>query len=372
TKESQSLASPPPKDANDEEFSALFDKVMKMDKDLLAKAVVIASLNLDVENLKKDVEFERQELKKMRVERKTLQKPAPEKPGDTKEQRAARYKSAEGAAPDKPKASQEDPKIQELNELIPLAQAYLLRLEGLLREKRNALKQQRAEHATMKRQYEESAQQPINIGKDYAKEIGLTSGPGRSGVGASDRMPFQEQLTLLDYYVTKPDRKKLDRLVDYYGKLPDKSLRESYSAGKKVEDTTHFDLKASESSLRGQLTEAAKAGDLPMVQRLLDMGAGLDQGPGSYSALAYAKIFGSKQLMRLLMSHGGWVDVPWDPWGSPGLRVLLRAFRDQLDRIERLSSSTSLRHPTLKEDIREMRATIECVERGQRVGGGRI
>ncbi|MFH0825784.1 MAG: hypothetical protein V2B18_23765, partial [Pseudomonadota bacterium] len=166
-KESQSLAPPPPKDANDEEFSALFDKVMKMDKDMLAKAVVITSLEADVGNLKKDVEFERRMLRKMRAERKTLQKPAPEKSGDAKEQRAARYKRAEGAAPEKAKASQEDPKMQELKELIPLAEAYLLRLEGLLREKRNALKQQRAEHATMKRQYEESAQQPINIGKDY-------------------------------------------------------------------------------------------------------------------------------------------------------------------------------------------------------------
>jgi hypothetical protein len=92
-------------------------------------------------------------------------------------------------------------------------------------------------------------------------------------------------------------------------------------------------------TLKTEIVKASAAGRTNSVRGLLESGADIDSHPGEYSALAYAKVFGFKQIGHMLEQNGATVQVPWDPNREESIQASLTIMEKQLNRLSAFAAT---------------------------------
>ncbi len=93
--------------------------------------------------------------------------------------------------------------------------------------------------------------------------------------------------------------------------------------------------------LQAELLEMAKAGDTEQFKKLMKLGADVYHKPGSYSALSYAKQFGSKDMELALIKNGAKVEAPWDPHRVNDRKILAKMLKAQTERVQNFAATLS-------------------------------
>lgn len=93
--------------------------------------------------------------------------------------------------------------------------------------------------------------------------------------------------------------------------------------------------------LQAELVEMAKAGDTEQFKQLMKLGADVYHKPGSYSALSFAKQFGSKEMELSLVKNGAKVEAPWDPHRINDREALGKMLNAQAQRVQNFAATLS-------------------------------
>ncbi len=92
-------------------------------------------------------------------------------------------------------------------------------------------------------------------------------------------------------------------------------------------------------ALRTELVKASAAGRTHAVKAMLESGADVACDPGEYSALAYAKVFGFREIGHMLERTGAVVQVPWDPNRKNRPSEAIRTIENQIARLRAFSAT---------------------------------
>ncbi len=188
---------------------------------------------------------------------------------------------------------------------------------------------------------------------------GAESGSASTGTSKEDKEAAKQEAKTLAEQI-EIDRRELDRLGPQI-QAAEKILAEARSellgevtradeagltwlAKALIAENTEFlallrKIGGAGGTLKTELVKASVAGRTQSVRGMLESGADIDCSPGDYSALAYAKVLGLKEIGSMLVKNGGVVQVPWDPNRDEPIRTSVEMMDKQLDRLRAFSTT---------------------------------